>query len=219
MPGEDARWRHSVKGDMYKTWADCEGEVNTERCLGIKPKYKVGMSDLWPLNLLTSWFFSCCNIFQIIYERRLAAFRCRFFFFFLISSLLPVNQTRFVFSWPPPFRSANLNVPRPKPCRQESSLSQQNNGNLFFFFFYNVALKEREIRVGTDFCIKWLWEREHTTSSAVLESHVKSSPLRGWKTSELTATQGNTLLFQPESLLPCCSATSRAPPPSARLNC
>lgn len=50
-------------------------------------------------------------------------------------------------------------------------------------------------------------ESRNTTLSALLESHVKSLPLKGYETRELTATQENTLLFQLELLLPCCSAT------------
>lgn len=50
-------------------------------------------------------------------------------------------------------------------------------------------------------------ESRNTTLSALLESHVKSSLLRGYETRELTATQENTLLFQLALLLPCCSAT------------
>lgn len=69
MPEEHARWRHSLKGDMYKTWAGCKAEVSTKHCFGIRPKYKVGLSDLWPSNLL-----SCYHIFQVVQGRCLVGF-------------------------------------------------------------------------------------------------------------------------------------------------
>lgn len=50
-------------------------------------------------------------------------------------------------------------------------------------------------------------ESRNRTSPALLESHVKSLPLKGYEIIELTATQANTLLFQLSLLLPCCSAT------------
>lgn len=50
-------------------------------------------------------------------------------------------------------------------------------------------------------------ESRNRTLSALLESHVKSLPLKGYEIRELTATQENTLLFQLALLLPCCSAT------------
>lgn len=57
-----------------------------------------------------------------------------------------------------------------------------------------------------DFSINCFWEQEQNIS-ALLESHVKSSPLKGYEIRELTATQQSTLLFQLALLLPCCSAT------------
>lgn len=50
-------------------------------------------------------------------------------------------------------------------------------------------------------------ESGNTTSSALLESHVKSLLLERYETTDLTATRENTLLFQLALLLPCCSAT------------
>ena len=50
-------------------------------------------------------------------------------------------------------------------------------------------------------------ESRNRTRSVLLESHVKSLPLKGYEIRELTATQENTLLFQLVLLLPCCSAT------------
>lgn len=45
------------------------------------------------------------------------------------------------------------------------------------------------------------------TLSWLLESHVKSLPLKALEVRELTATQGSALLFQPVLLLPCRCAT------------
>lgn len=57
VPGDRARRRHSVKGDMFKTWANGEGRgERRRRCLRIKSESEVGTRDWRPLHLLTSEF-------------------------------------------------------------------------------------------------------------------------------------------------------------------
>lgn len=65
--------------------------------------------------------------------------------------------------------------------------------------------------------LEWIFpltvsESRSRTLSTLLESHVKSLPLKWYEIRELTATQQNTLLFQLALLLPCCSATISSHP-------